>query len=295
MKKVLVTGAAGLLGQHLVKELLKSAEVLAIDKNENPFEESEGLRYLQADLIEITKIQDDVTAFAPRIIFNCAAYTDVDGCESNKPLADQLNVGLVENLIKLPHDKFVHFSTDYVFDGQRGPYGESDPVKPLGYYGQTKLRSENILQKSGKPYLIIRSNVLYGHAKNIRPNFLTWLIDNLRQNQKVRLVTDQFNNPISAANLATASIEAASSEITGILHIAGADYFSRYDIGKIVARHFKLNQRLIEPITTYQLQQIAPRPHLGGLKIDKAKRLLKTPLMGLEESLVCMDDYQSGQ
>jgi dTDP-4-dehydrorhamnose reductase len=290
MSKVIVTGAAGLLGQHLVAELQAKSEVLAIDKNENPFGQLPNLRYIQADLLDLAAFESEIGDYIPDVIFNCAAYTDVDGCETNKPLADQLNVGLVEDLLKLPFDKLIHFSTDYVFDGQSGPYAETDPVKPLGYYGQTKLKSEEVLKKGNRPFLIIRSNVLYGRGKNIRPNFLTWLIDGLRENRKMQLVTDQFNNPISAINLAGASIEAAFSEINGILHIAGTDYFSRYDIGKIVARKFKLNQRLIEPVTTYQLHQLAPRPRFGGLKIDKAKRLLKTPLLGLEESLGCLEN-----
>ncbi len=295
MKKVVVTGAAGLLGQHLVKELISKFNILAIDKNENPFEETADLRYLQADLLDWQNIETELQTFAPDIIFNCAAYTDVDGCETNKTLADNLNVGLVEDLLKIQFGKIIHYSTDYVFDGQSGPYGESDSVNPLGYYGKTKLESEQLLKKSNKPYLVIRSNVLYGQAKNVRQNFFTWLLDNLRANKKTQLVTDQFNNPISAGNLAAASLEAAESDISGILHIAGPDYLSRYDIGKIIARRFKLNQRLIEPVTTYLLKQLAPRPRYGGLKIDKAKRLLKTPLLGLEESLVCLESPKEQQ
>jgi dTDP-4-dehydrorhamnose reductase len=291
MIRSLVTGAAGLLGQHLVAELGGANTILAIDKAANPFPESQNIIYLQWDLIDFESIKNDIMDFNPELIFNCAAYTDVDGCEINKPLAHEINVKLVDNLLGLPYKKLIHFSTDYVFDGQNGPYGESDPTNPIGYYGQTKLESEQILARSERPYLIVRSNVLYGHAIDVRPNFISWLIDSFRQEKKLRLVTDQFNNPISAPNLSSAAIEAAAGNNTGILHIAGADYFSRYDIGRIVARHFKFNPRLIEPITTYQLGQKARRPLRGGLKIDKAKLLLKIPLLGLDQGLACMDDY----
>jgi dTDP-4-dehydrorhamnose reductase len=291
MSRILVTGAAGLLGQHLVIQLQQTDEVLAIDRALNPFAGQKTLQYIQADLLENSSADKLIIAFQPEIIFNCAAYTDVDGCENNKVLADQLNVDLVEHLLRMPFAKFVHFSTDYVFDGRDGPYGEADPTNPISYYGQTKLRSENSLKKSGKPYLIIRSNVLFGHANNTRPNFITWLIDTFRRGQAFKLVTDQFNNPISALNLAKAAVEAAAGNNLGILHIGGADYFSRFDMGKIVARRFKFNARLIEPVTTYQLHQAAPRPLRGGLKIDKAKRILKTPLLGFEQGLECMADY----
>ena len=291
MIRVLVTGAAGLLGQHLVSGLQSKCDIIAVDKLPDPFENHHNLHYLQADLTDSHALKRISESINVDWLFNCAAYTDVDGCEKDRRLAETLNVELVRSLLGLRCRRFIHYSTDYVFDGKSGPYSEDDPVKPLGYYGQTKLLSEDVLRESGKPHLIIRSNVLFGTGINTRPNFITWLIDSLRDKQRVRIVTDQYNNPISALNLAEASIEAADLGIDGILHLGGDDYISRYKIALIVARYFKLDETLIEPITSAQLGQTASRPLRGGLKIDKARSLLKTILMGFEEALSCLDKY----
>ena len=296
MKRVIITGAAGLLGQHLIR-CFESVEkrdpdfsILSIDKAANPFKYSANMRYIQADLREFDSIKPAIEDYKPDYIFNCASYNNVDGAEKNRESADDLNVHLVENLLELASEKIIHFSSDYIFDGLHGPYSEEDTPDPINYYGQTKYRSERILKESGKNHLIIRSNVLYGTGLDIRPNFITWLISSLRRNQRVRIVTDQLSNPTYAGNLAQAAIEAAEKDLTGILHVAGDDYISRHETALRVAAFFDLDSKMITPTTTDQLSQPAGRPLRGGLKIDKAKRLLKTRLLGLDEGLGLMED-----
>jgi dTDP-4-dehydrorhamnose reductase len=297
MKRAIITGAAGLLGQHLIR-CFESAEnldpdlsFLAVDKAIDPFNHSADLRYIQADLTAFDSIKPIMEDFRPDIVFNCASYNDVDGAEEKRTLADDINVHLLENLLKLPFEKIIHFSSDYVFNGQSGPYFEDDDPDPINYYGRTKYRSEKILRDSGKNHLIIRSNVLYGAGTNIRPNFITWLIGQLRRNNRVRIVTDQFGNPTHAGNLAEAAIEAARKHLSGILHIAGKDYLSRYEVALKAAVFFNLDLELITPIKTADLKQKAGRPLRGGLKIDKAGKLLKTRLLGLDEGLRLMGDF----
>ncbi len=296
MKRVIITGAAGLLGQHLIR-CFKSVEkrdpdfsILSIDKVVNPFKDPPGVRYIQADLREFDSIKPEIEDYKPDYIFNCASYNNVDGAEENRKLAKNINVQLVENLLKLSFKKIIHFSSDYIFDGLHGPYSEEDTPDPINYYGRTKYRSERILKESGKNHLIIRSNVLYGTGLDIRPNFITWLVTSLRRNKKIRIVTDQFGNPTYAGNLAQAAIEAAGKELTGILHVAGDDYLSRHETALKAAAFFDLDSKLITPIMTEKLSQPAGRPLRGGLKTDKAKRLLETRLLGLDEGLGLMED-----
>ncbi len=297
MKRIIITGAAGLLGQHLIRCLGSDKNqdpdfsILSIDKAVNPFKQSANLRYIQVDITEFDSLKSTMEDFNPDLIFNCASYNDVDGAEENRKPAENINVQLVENLQALSFEKIIYFSSDYVFNGQHGPYSEEDAPLPINYYGQTKYRSEKILKESGKNHLIIRSNVLYGTGIDIRPNFVTWLAMSLRRNQKVRIVTDQFGNPTYAGNLAEAAIEAARKDLTGILHIAGDDYLSRHEAALKAAAFFNLNSKMIIPITTEELRQPARRPLRGGLKIDKAKKLLKTRLLGLDEGLRLMADY----
>lgn len=289
MRKVLVTGAAGLLGQSLIGKLRNKFTVEAIDIADNPFDFHLNLIYRKSDLTDFDSAKTLIDGFQPDIIFNCAAYTDVDGCEKNRKTAYDLNVGVAKYLRAISFGKIVQFSTDYVFNGENGPYAETDSTDPVGYYGETKLESERLIRESPRSYLIIRTNVLFGRGRNIRPNFITWLVDKLKAGERLKIVTDQFNNPVLAGNLADAAIEAATGNIEGILHIGGASYLSRYDIAVKTARHFGSDAGLIAPITTAELGQTAKRPLRGGLKIDLARAILKTKLLTLDEALKLMD------
>jgi len=290
VKRMLITGAAGLLGQHLINKLKDDYILLAIDIAESPFDNHPNIRYLQADLAKFNAVKPLMDKFSPELIFNCAGITDVDECEKNRKLAYNLNVKLVKNLLRLDFKKAIHFSSDYVFNGENGPYAETDDTDPIGYYGETKLISEKILENSGRDYVIVRTNVLFGSGKNIRPNFIIWLIERLKQGNHLHVVTDQFNNPIHADNLADAVIEVAQIEYSGIIHIGGADYLSRYEIASCTAKHFGLNNELVSPIATKELGQTARRPLKGGLKIGRAKKLLKTHLLTFNEALGLLDN-----
>ena len=288
MKRIAMTGAAGLLGQHLAAKFSPRARLLCLDNNPSPFENDHNIEYIPVDLLQVDSWQKALERFRPEIIVNCAAYSDVDACEDNHELADRMNIELVANLLEYSSARLVHFSSDYVFNGESGPYDENDQPDPINYYGRSKSESEKLLQNSGRDYLIIRTNVLYGLAKKVRPNYVTWLVDFLKQHKPVSIVTDQYNNPTYAANLAEASIEALDLGLSGILHIGGLNYLSRYEAALLIAKTLKLDKGLITKSTSDKLKQKANRPARGGLKITKARKILKTKLLGLEDGLKLM-------
>lgn len=284
MRTALVAGACGLLGQHLVSRLKSDHRIIAADMHANIFNDS-NIMFMQCDLTDPAAIQRIFGEGSIDAVYNCAAYNDVDGCERNKEKAYTINVGLVENLVKAGCGRMVQYSTDYVFNGRYGPYVEDDETDPVGYYGETKLQAERILLESGSRNLIIRTNVLFGNGVNVRPNFVSWLVENLKQGKRLKLVTDQYNNPVHADNLAEASIEAERLGLTGILHIGGGSYLSRCEIAYTVAERFGFSRNLIMPVLTSELGQVARRPLRGGLRIDRAERLLKTPLLTFKEAI----------
>ncbi|MDP2959989.1 MAG: dTDP-4-dehydrorhamnose reductase [candidate division Zixibacteria bacterium] len=296
--KVLITGSNGLLGQKLVKTFSSDHQTTGIDLQIESFIPEINFTYQALSILDVEKLKELFSSFKPEVVINTAAYTDVDGCEENKELAWSVNVDGVKNLVDLCKKikaKLIHLSTDYIFDGKNGPYSEEDIPNPVGYYGLTKLESEkSILSECGPAgkekidFLIVRTNVLYGKGENLRPNFVLWLIQKLSSREKVRIVTDQYNNPTLADNLASAIKEAIEKNISGILNIAGSEYLSRYDFTLKIAKKFKLDQNLISPAKTSELKQKAPRPRWGGLKIDKAKKLLKTELLNIEKGLESM-------
>lgn len=297
MNRIIVTGVAGLLGQHLVRRLLAPKQrispdrrILAIDIAENPFDEFDGLEYLRADLTEYESVESRLRSFQADYILNCASYNNVDSAEDEKERTHRINTLLVRDLVTLGEGRIIQFSSDYVFNGVDGPYFEDDSPDPICHYGRTKLEAEKILRGSESNHLIIRSNVLYGTAKNIRTNFVTWLVDCLRAGREVRIAVDQYCNPTYAGNLAEAAIEAAENKISGILHVAGRDYLARYDMALGIASFFNLDTDLIRPVNSIDLDQKAKRPLKAGLRIDRALKLLKTRPLGLEQGLRLMGE-----
>jgi dTDP-4-dehydrorhamnose reductase len=291
MKKVFITGANGLLGQKCLSAFAKGWEVLGIDLQEAPFFDSESAAYQKMDFTDKPRLLESLEEFHPDVILNAGAFTDVDGCEKEKEAAYRANVEAVQNLVEYcssKNCKLIQLSTDYLFDGKEGPYPENAEENPVGYYGQTKFEAEQLIKANLKNYLIARTNVLYGIANKVRSNFVTWLIETLKDGKPVRIVTDQYNNPILVDNLAEALCECAEMDLTGILNLGGGEYLSRYDFALKIAEVFELSKNLITPIITKDLGQVAPRPLRGGLDETLAMKLLTTKLLDAKEGLEVM-------
>lgn len=293
MKRVLITGCNGLLGQKLVEILSNSPNymMLLTSKQEASVFRDERLQYRQLDIARRQDVAQIVEQFEPEIIINAAAMTNVDRCETEREAAWRANVTGVENLIrsaKLVGSRIVHFSTDYVFDGKSGPYGEADRPNPLSYYGRTKLASENLLQTSGLPATILRTMVLYGIGFGIKLNFALWLLKSLSEEKTIRVVDDQVGNPTMADDVAYAVLKVIELERTGLYHIAGQDLVNRYEFAQTLARVFDLNKKLITAVKTSSMKQAAPRPLRSGFITLKAQTDLGLKLSGVMQGLVVL-------
>ncbi len=284
--RVLVTGSNGLLGQKLAAYAPDTAEVFGLDLQQTNL--ATVIRYETVDLGDKTAVQEIVRREHPQWIINAAAYTDVDGAEKNREVCRRVNVSAVENLASACAQnsvKLVHLSTDYIFDGHNGPYGEDDPPHPIGWYGETKLAGEKVLQHAAIDYAIVRTMVLYGVGRQVRPNFVTWLVDKLRKREPVRIVTDQFGNTTLADELAEGIWKLMAADGRGVYHMAGSEIVDRYSFAMKIAEIFELDNQLIQAITTAQLQQQAPRPMKSGLLVEKAMRDLGVRLSNVEDGL----------
>ena len=245
------------------------------------------------DIVDITDrkaLKEAMMAHIPDAIVNAAAMTNVDACELEKQLAWTLNVTVVEHLVRIARATdahLVHLSTDYVFDGEAGPYSETDVPSPINYYGKTKLAGENVITSSGVDHTIIRTNVVYG-ADLRRKDFVNWIISNFEANRKIKVVTDQYGNPTFVDDLAEAIIRILLRRRTGLFHIGGADYVSRFELAIQIATFFNVTPNLVMPITTDELGQIARRPLLGGLVTLKAESDLRMRFRGIESGLVTL-------
>ena len=242
----------------------------------------------ELDVTDRSALKDAIMRFMPDAIVNAAAMTNVDACELEKQLAWTLNVTVVEHLVRVARATdalLVHFSTDYVFDGRDGPYAETDAPSPVNYYGKTKLAGENALTTSGVDHAILRTNVVYG-PPTTRPDFVQWVIKALDAQKPITVVTDQFGNPTYVDDLAMAVIRTIERRKTGLYHVAGADYLSRYEFARRIATFFKTDPDLIKPITTEELGQAATRPLKAGLVTLKAETGMGLRFRGVESGLV---------
>jgi dTDP-4-dehydrorhamnose reductase len=277
-KRVLIAGANGLLGQKLIKVFQDDYEVLALGRQAQPRLPEGNFQYHQGDITDRRGLRDLVQNFVPNFVINAAAFTDVDDGETKRELCWQINVTGVENLAYAAQKiqaRLIHVSTDYVFDGAAGPYREDDRPNPLGFYARSKLAGENVLLNSSANYAIARTMILYGTGYKIRLNFVTWLINQLRNGQPAQIVDDQFGNPTLAGELARALRALAESGRDGIYHLSGSETIDRYHFAVKIAEVFNLDPQLIQPIKTSDLKQAAPRPLRSGFDISKAVRELK--------------------
>lgn len=295
MKRILVVGSNGLLGQKITTLFSKSKyyDILNVSVEEKTFLDEKDLPYQQLDITKRSSVLKFIDTFQPDVIINTAAVTNVDLCETDRALAWKVNVSGVENLVygaKMVGAKVIHFSSDYVFDGTNGPYSESDTPNPISYYGRTKLASENILKLSGIPHVIIRTMILYGIANQVKDNFALWLANSLSENKQIRVVDDQIGNPTLVDDLAFAVLKIVEYDRSGLFHITGSELVSRYGFALALAKKFKFNKDLITPIKTSILKQPAPRPLKSGLIILKAETDLNIKMSNVENGLTVFEN-----
>lgn len=298
MKKFLITGSNGLLGQKLVHALLKrnDVQIIATSVGENRMTKKEGYIYESLDITNKTEVENTIKKYTPDVIFNTAAMTNVDACESKRDESCALNVDAVQNLVDAismhsPQTHLIHLSTDFIFDGEKGSeYVETDLPNPGSYYAQTKLESEKVLQKSKIKWAIARTIIVYGIAdKMSRTNLVLWAKDALTKGQKINVVDDQFRSPTLAEDLADGCILIADKGATGVYHLSGPTTFSILDLVYQIADFWKLDRALITPSKSDIINQAAKRPPFTGFVIDKAKRELGYDPHSFVEGLKILD------
>lgn len=280
--KILVTGSNGLLGQKIVYQLLKTpgVEVIATSKGANRISLKNGYHYFSLDITDNVAVKRVIDEVRPDCIINTAAMTNVDACENDKAGCTALNIDSVKYLIEAakPYNShLIHLSTDFIFDGKKGPYREEDAPNPLSFYASSKVESENLVMDSGLDWAIIRTIIIYGVVDDVqRSNLVLWTKSSLEQNKSINVITDQYRSPTLAEDLAEACISAAMKRAQGVYHVSGPeeDLDSIINIVRKIAAFYKLDQSLINPVTSAELNQPAMRPPKTGFILDKAKREL---------------------
>lgn len=294
-KRLLITGSNGLLGQKLVHALVNNPrfEVLATSLGANRISRTDGYSYQSLDITNEEEVVKTFTEFAPQVIVNTAAMTNVDACESNQVLCRALNVEAVGTMLqwaKTNDAHLVHLSTDFVFDGAAGPYRETDVPNPLSFYGQSKFDAELLLQNSDYDnWAIARTIIVYGIAEQMsRSNIVLWAKGALEQGDPLTIVDDQFRAPTLAEDLAQGCILIAEQQAKGVFHLSGKDQMSILELVKRVAKYFDLDFSQVSPIKSATLNQAAKRPPITGFDLSKSTKELGYDPHSFEEGLAVL-------
>jgi dTDP-4-dehydrorhamnose reductase len=266
--RALVIGCNGLLGQTLLRTLPEGWSAAGAGTEEAPVLPDRLSGYARLDITDRPRLDAAVRAASPDIVFNAAAITDVDLCEREPELCDRINRDAVGHMAATGVP-LVHVSTDYVFDGEDGPYPEDAPVHPLSRYGRAKLESEALALSGSPRSLVVRTMTLWGRGRGMKTSFVDFVRSSLEAGKPIRIVTDQVGNPTLAEDLAFALWKLVEGGRTGIYHVAGEDWNSRFEWARAIAAFYGLDSGLIQPCVTADLKQPARRPLKSGLRIDK--------------------------
>ena len=278
--RILITGAFGQLGSAVSRHLSEDFDIIRTGRSI-----PHGKNGIILDVLNQIYFKEVIQATEPDLVINLAAMTPVDGCELNPNLAKEINIAGVQHLCDSFDGKIIHLSTDYVFDGENGPYSEDDPVCPLSVYGETKLVSERILLNHDPNHLVIRGNVIYDYSETTKASFLNWVVNSLKEKQEIQVVNDQVNNPTWTKSMADIIALCIEKDLSGIVHWGDADHLNRYDFAIKIAEKYVLDSKLIKAITTKELNQAAPRPLKSGLKSDKLVQALNVVPPSIDECL----------
>lgn len=290
--RILLTGANGLVGQALVERLSEHPEVdlLATSREAKPRFSSGAGGYVAMDVTDPVQVRQVFDDFAPSAVIHCAAMSKVGDCEQDRDACWDVNVHATQRLARACRahgSRMVLLSTDFIFDGEEGPYAENDRPGPVNYYGRTKLAAENAVRSTGHDrWAVVRTTLGFGAMEDVRRgNFATWLIERFTAGEQILVPTDQLRTPTYVLDLADGIVRLVLRHRSGVYHIAGRELMTTYDFARQVATHFGFDPDLVLPATTVEIHPDEPRPLRAGLLILKAESELGYRPRPLPEAL----------
>lgn len=288
--KVLVIGASGQVGGAIMRLSPIDWDITGTYRGK----QKPGL--IHTDVSSRDEVFQVFEKVRPDVVILSAAFTNVDLCETDRERADAVNVRGPQNVSDAClryAAKMVYISTDYVFDGENGPYREDDAPNPTGYYAWTKLEGERITVLTPE-YLIIRTTGVYSTDSDSL-NFVMQVINKVKEGEMMRVPNDQYGSPTLADNLAETIIALIRLGKTGVYNVAGPDVMDRYSFALLIVRVFGLNKDMIQPIDTPSLGQKARRPLKAGLIVEKVERETGIKMVGAREGLIFVKERLHGQ
>jgi len=283
--RLLVTGVTGLLGSALVREGVSQYEIFGLARRPDAI--PLPCPVIAVDLVDEGEVFRAIEVTRPDIVIHTAALTSVDQCESNPSKATAVNVDGTCNLLRALHGhscRFVFISTDAVFDGTEGYYGEGDLPAPVNAYGRTKLEAETVVLKERPDALIVRT-AFYGWNLLPKESLGEWILNKLRNGPPVPGFVDLKFSPLLADDLARLLFDLLRTSTKGVLHVGSCEGWSKFDFACRLATVFGFPPHRVVPTTQYQDHLGAPRPKDVSLSVARATGILGRNLPGIEDGL----------
>ncbi len=263
--KIFIAGASGLVGSNCLQHFIEHGNEVVGTYYSYPTANTVFFDTLKVDNTN----NYDIEAFQPDVIVHCGALTHVDYCEANETESYQKTVVSTNNIIAIAaklNAKLVYISTDYVFDGEQGPYSETDSVNPLSVYAKHKLDAEQNVLIASAQNLVLRITNVYG-VEERNKNFVSRIIAQCKAGEKLvlKLPQDQYATPVNAWDIARAMLLLIKDKADGIYHIASTDWMNRVELAYNILKYFPDANFDLEPMLTKDMKQAAARPLLGGL------------------------------
>ena len=290
MKKVVFFGGSGLLAVNWATKICRDYEVyLIMHKRKIQLPEVKVIHFNEDFESSFTQF---ISTLKPDLIINCAALTNVDFCEANPLMASEINTVLPKKLAliaKTIEAKFVHISTDHLFDGQKKLYSEDDQVSPLNQYAKTKAAAEKEVLSIDENALIVRTN-FYGWGLSYRKSFSDFILEGLRNNSDLQLFKDVYYSPIYIGELVRLIHLALEKNCIGIYNIVGSEIISKYDFGVAIAEVFELTNKSISSSLIERKKELVLRPKNMALSNKKLLKKLNQPILTLKEQLLSLKE-----
>ncbi|NDV82898.1 SDR family oxidoreductase [Bacteroides sp. 51] len=294
MKNILIIGANGFTGRRILNDLSKcnTFHVVGCSLREDILPQDTH-QFIQADIRDEKQVEELFETVRPEVVINTSALSVPDYCETHHAEAWATNTDAVERLARFCEayqSRFIHLSTDFVFDGKgRQLYTEDDKPAPVNYYGVTKLAGEERVQQLCSNYAIVRVVVVYGKAlPGQHGNILQLVANKLSNGEPVRVVSDQWRTPTFVGDVSAGVKLLIEKPLNGIFHICGSECYSISEIAYRVASYLQLDSSLIQPVTTAEMGEATPRPQFSGLSNAKAHKELSFLPIALEQGLIEM-------
>lgn len=285
--KIIFTGITGLLGKYFLHERKLNYEIIGIG---NINIQKNSKTNFRIDITDREQILDFTKRIKPQIIIHAASIGNVDYCEKYPDEAYQVNVEGTQNIIKAAKQvkaRIIFLSSNAVYDGMKPPYGEKSFLKPIDVYGKTKMVGEKLIKRSNLKFCIMRLMTMYGWPPpGGRSNPVTWVIENLKKGERINIVNDIYNNHLWAGQAAKVLWKIIVRNIEAeIYNIAGKDNINRFELALKVAKAFKLDSSLIQPVNSDFFKSIARRPKNTCFETLKMEKELGIIPLSIDEGL----------